>query len=143
MLVLGDIAQKNGLGISLLQRLQLHYQNLGTVTTQCTITLSENYRCHSAILELVGGLFYDSQLSWAKNESEPLTHRGYKYPLAFVCSDFDRSPNMSKSSYLNEADTIVEKAIEIAKSCPSGWAKPPMPHLFIVSPNEEQVCLVL
>ena len=132
MLVLGDIPQKNGLALSLFQRLQLCYHDLGIANIA---TLSANYRCHRDILRLVGGLFYNNTLCWAANEQPPSTHPKYNYPLVFICSD------INDTSGDNEADIVVRTAISIAKGVPTSWPKPPMPHIFIVSPCEEQVIL--
>jgi len=139
--VLGDIPQRNGLGTSLLQRLQDRYNELGNIAAGHVVTLTKNYRCHTAILELVGGLFYNSHLSWADNESEPITHRNYKYPLVFICSDMEENPRL-KEALSREADLIKTLTIDIAKSSPVGWGKPPMSHLFIVTPCEQQVISV-
>lgn len=139
LLVLGDIPQKNGLSLSLLQRLEHDYQKLGAAATKSIATLSTNYRCHSAILELVGGLFYDSKLSWTSSEQLPVTHHRYKYPLVFICSDTNIDVTESSDYNMNEATAIVEAAIKVAKGCPTNWSKPIMPNLFIVSPCEEQV----
>lgn len=136
--MLGDIAQKNGLGTSLLQRLLEHYGNLGGLATQSIITLTQNYRCHREILKLVGGLFYNN-LCWAENESPPVTHRDYKFPVVFICSSVDED-QPTTSTYENEAEVIVQTVIKVAKGSPAGWPKPIMPHLFVVSPCEEQVC---
>ena len=140
MLVLGDIPQKNGLGISLLQRLQCHYEKLGELAQDDHIvTLSTNYRCHSDILSFVGSLFYDSPLTWTERDQPPILHHQYKFPLAFVCSDTNRDIIRSTDHNENEAKILVEKALEVARGSPSGWPKPPMSSFFIVSPCEEQV----
>lgn len=140
MLVLGDIPQKNGLGISLLERLQACYQAIGNVACNHIATLSANFRCHRAIVELVGKLFYDSQLTWAQVEQPP-THREYEFPLVFVCCDNNRSGTFLDDCNQREADVIVEKALAIARSSPPGWGKPSevLQQFFLVSPCEEQV----
>lgn len=124
--------------MSLFQRLQSHYQNLGIVATKNIATLSANYRCHEDILSLVGGLFYNNALHWAVSEQPPSTHPKYKYPLVFICSDVNRYTTSGDNNSI-EAAIIVERAISIAKSVPTSWPKPLMPHIFIVSPCEEQV----
>ena len=137
LLVLGDIPQRNGLGVSLLERLYSCYYELGEVASNNTATLSANYRCHKAIVDLVGSLFYNSQLSLAEGEHLP-THRNYKYPLAFICCDCSRSGNDYNQ---HEADVIVKKALHIVKSSPLGWGKPTevLQQIFLVSSCEEQV----
>ena len=120
-----------------MQRLLQHYQRLGDIATQNIVTLSRNYRCHSDILDLVGGLFYDCNLSYAEDESPPLLHRDYKYPLVFICSDIGRG--VSPDNYAKEADIIADTVRKVSKGSPSGWPKPLMSNMFIVSPSEEQV----
>ena len=143
LLVLGDIPQKNGLGISLLERLHLCYQEIGDVASTSIATLSANYRCHTEIINLVGKLFYKSQLSWAEGEQLPVTHRDYKYPLAFIVSDCDISGTFLEDYNQIEVDYLVDKALQLVRSSPAGWGKPAevLQQLFLVSPCEEQVCM--
>lgn len=140
MFVVGDIPQRNGLAVSLLQRLHLHYHNLGITATNSIATLSANYRCHEDILSLVGGLFYNNALHWAANEQPPSTHPKYKYPLVFICSNVNRYTTSGDNNPI-EAAIIVEKATAIARCFPASWLRPPMQHIFIVTPCEEQVCM--
>ena len=139
LLVRGELAQKNGMCVSLLQRLHEHYGSCGN--SQNIVTLTTNYRCHPEILNLVGKLFYNSDLKWNDDEVCPAHHRRFKYPLIFVCSSIDEDVTSPGDSSKSEADIIVQKAIEAAKGCPSGWPKPPMPQFFVISPSEEQVIL--
>ena len=118
-----------------------HYQNLGELATESIATLSENYRCHRDILDLVDGLFYHRGLSYYDKDSLPTTHREYRYPLAFICSDVNNLP--VASSYQKEAEIIADTVLKVFKSSPPGWPKKSMSHLFIVSPSEEQVCVIV
>lgn len=137
LLVLGDLPQRNGLNVSLLERLQKHYESCNG--GQNIASLSTNYRCHPEILNLVGKLFYNSGIRWNDDEDPPAVHRNFSYPLLFVCSSVDEDVSLSSDCDKNEADIIVHKATEVAMGCPSSWTKPPMSQFFVTSPCEEQV----
>ena len=137
LLVLGDLPKKNGLNVSLLQRLEKQYSLCGG--QQSIATLSTNYRCHPEILNLVGKLFYNSSIKWNDYETPPVTHRRFPYPLVFVCSSLDEDVISSSDCTEHEADVIVQKTLEVAKGCPSSWSKQPMSEFFVISPCEEQV----
>ena len=138
MLVLGDLAKSNGLSVSLLQRLEKLYMLCDG--NRNIATLSTNYRCHPLILDLVGGLFYQSSIKWNEDETPPATHRNFPFPLVFVCSSIDEDIGLSSDHDNNEATTVFQKVMEVAKGCPSSWAKYPTSDFFVISPSEEQVC---
>ena len=140
-MVLGDLAKSNGMSISLLQRLEKLYKCCGGDSN--IATLSINYRCHPAILELVGNLFYDGKIKWNKEEPPPATHRNFQYPLVFVCSSIEEDVTSSSDRDENEANAIYQKVGEAAKGCPSSWAKHPTSDFFVISPTEEQVCMYI
>lgn len=137
MLVLGDLARNNGMSISLLQRLEKLYNSCGG--TKNIANLSTNYRCHPDILDLVGNLFYEGLIKWNKDEAPPATHRSFPFPLVFVCSSIDEGASSSSDRDENEAMAVYHKVMEVAKGCPSSWAKQPTSDFFVVSPTDEQV----
>jgi len=136
-LVRGTVARANQLNVSLLQRLETLYSSI----ENCRIMawLSHNYRCHPDILNLVSDLFYDSSLTWDEQESLPTTHRKYKFPLVFLCTEVDNKA-ISEVKQKKEAEIIAEKVVQLAKKLPPTWTTDkPMKNFLITSPCENQV----
>ena len=109
LLVLGDMPQQLGLGVSLLERLlNVYGENLANFITH----LSINHRCHKDILELPSNLFYGSSLI-------PMSPAGTvsdaPYPLLFVCSSTaDPCPIVEDTSE-NEAKLLVEHFRQLSR----------------------------
>ena len=128
------------LNISLLQRLKKLYSS--NADCQIMVQLSHNYRCHPDIIKLVSDLFYSSSLTWGE-ESPPATHRKYKFPLVFICTEVDKQAK-SEIKQKEEAKVIKDKVIELAKQIPSCWSNvKPMKNFLITSPCENQVSVLL
>ena len=109
LLVLGDMPQQLGLGVSLLERLlKSHGRKLANFIAH----LSINHRCHEDILELPSKLFYGSSLI---PMSSAVTVHDAPYPLLFVCSSTaDPCPIVEDTSD-NEAKLLVEHFRQLSR----------------------------
>ena len=140
MLVLGDEAQKNGLAVSLLERLHRLYGKLGEAAAGHCATLVTNYRCHGGILRLAEKLFYDLPLQCEVPPS--IAHPAADYPLLFCCSSIDDEIQVVDSTINEHEATIVLKLIaEFAKQWPNAsWGPLDSSQMCIMSQSRSQVC---
>lgn len=143
MLVLGDIARKNGLATSLLQRLRDRYQTLGPVFRKMICKLDHCHRCHKEILNISNHFFYEAALKIPKNEPTPPPHPDYPYPLAFVCTSVQT--NVTKVMSMKnkeEAEVVLNLARDIGLTWPKRiWGKSHLSQMCIISPSRKQVRL--
>ena len=106
--VLGGVAQENGLGVSLLERLHKSYLEI-ELANHYTVVLRNNYRCLPEILDLSSSLFYDSTLTACAK-----VPRIKKYPLHFICLSESNHPAVLNSCEdLFEADIIIEEVVNL------------------------------
>ena len=140
MLVLGPIAQKNGLAVSLLERLHKLYKSLGEVAKHHHVTLVTNYRCHQEIFSLSGNLFYETLLKLPDNTPPPPAHPRFPYPLVFICSSVDDEVKKVDSNTNEEEIAVIINTIErIIRPWPVQWGAPDLRQLCIMSPTRSQV----
>ena len=135
LLVLGEEAQSNGLGISLLERLHAQYDKKQFA---CSVTLLTNHRCHSGILMLPSSLYYHSTLQCGKENDTP--HHLVPFPLTFVCSDVKQSKGETSGVNEAEANIIMEEVEKHFKTWPKSWSRQEK-RICIMSPSADQVQL--
>ena len=141
LLVLGDEAQENGLGLSLLERLHKRYETLGRVAQQHTVALLTNYRCHSGILLLPSSLFYGSTLQCRVPEDS--AHPDAPYPLVFVCSSLDASvQSVNKDTDESEARVLLQQVSRFVTNWPRNWGRQDLSKICIMTPSTNQVSIV-
>jgi len=126
MLVVGEKSQKNGLQISLLERLHKLYSENMQDSSQCTASLIRNYRCVPEIVTLASNLYYESSLH-SECEISPDT----KYPLQFICSSIDNVED-SRGVSETEVEIILDKVMEYKGVHPDH-------KVCLVSPSPSQV----
>ena len=138
LLVLGNEPQENGLGTSLLERLHKHYETLGEVSQQHSISLLTNYRCHSGILMLPSSLFYGSTLQCRVPEDS--AHPDAPYPLIFVCSSLDPSVKCIRND-TDEAEVrlLLQQVSKFIKNWPRAWGEADRSRICIMTPSANQV----
>jgi len=143
MLVLGDEAQKNGLAVSLLERLHTLYGKLGEVAGDHCATLVTNYRCHQGILKLAEKLFYDLELKC--NVPSSSAHSAAPYPLLFYCSSIDdKVLSVDSSVNSQEADITLKVITDFAKRWPNAsWGRLDLSQMCFMSPTRSQVCQLI
>lgn len=142
MLVLGDEPQDNGLAVSLLERLQNCYQELGAAAQQHCVTLVTNYRCHSGIIQLAAELFYETPLHcWDQQKTDSSAHPDAPFPLQFVCSSIDDTvSSIAESANESEARIALNQAHNYAAKWPvEGWGPPDLNQVCFVSTTRSQV----
>ena len=136
LLVLGDKAQNNGLGISLLERLHDLYSKVPLSSTH-SVTLLTNYRCHSGILMLPSSLYYESTVLCKVPEDE--AHHLSPFPLNFVCSDVSDDNKPTPGTNEVEADVLIKEVQKYCNSWPKHWGKKDLKTFCIISPSADQV----
>ena len=138
LLVLGNEPQQNGLGTSLLERLHKHYETLGEVSQQHSISLLTNYRCHSGILTLPSSLFYGSTLQCRVPEES--AHPDAPYPLVFICSSFDATvQHLRNDTDENEARHLLQQVAKFITNWPCAWGEVDRSKICIITPSPNQV----
>lgn len=134
--MLGQKARNGGLRLSLLERLQMVYKNIGDKANGYTLTLSTNFRCHEDIVAIPHQLFYNGLKSKA---CEAIPHPQAPYPLLFVCSNL--SSNLCSSEL--EAQLLMEQVNAfIGRHWPRQcWGKYDISKIAIVTATRPQVCI--
>ena len=113
MIVLGDIARDNGLKISLLERLERRYDEIGG---ECyLIHLDVNYRCHPMLTKFLSDVVYKYPIKSAAAESSP---EGWFFdaeacPCLFYCCHIfeDVSEAATVAANLNAMEAEAKAAI--------------------------------
>ena len=132
-MVLGDEAQKNGLAVSLLERLHGLYEKLREAARNHCVTLVTNYRCHPGILELAEKLFYKLPLNCSSS------HPDAPYPLLFFCSSIEDKVQTTMNR--QEAEITLKLIAQFAKRWPSErWGRMDLSQMCFMSPTRSQVC---
>lgn len=106
--MLGEETRENGFKLSLLERLQMKYEEIGQPAKDYLVTLSNNYRCHQDILAIPHQLFYSGLKSKAL-EADP--HPKAPYPLLFICSNLTSnvcSPEIEAHILLEHVNFFVQ-----------------------------------
>ena len=130
--MLGDIAHNNGLGQSLLHRLDKAYKSFGSASQGCSIMLRGNYRCEPNFLEMSSILFYQSRLVSFGNVK---CHPQEPYPLKFICSRVNEATLSPASDF--EVQLIIDEVDKLL-AC-----KDTLPEqVCILTTNQKQVCNV-
>ncbi len=127
--MLGEEARENGLAISLLERLQQLYKDIGEAANDYHATLVTNYRCHPKILTITE-VHYELPLkSYHSDES---------FPLLFVCSSIEAEQNGDADSGRNELEVRItlEEINRLSKQWPTGWD---VTKVGFLSPKRSQV----
>ena len=137
LLVLGDEAQRGGLGVSLLERLHHLYNNLNSSSRAHSVTLLTNYRCHNGILMLPSSLYYQSTLQC--RVSDDIAHHLAPFPLKFVCSDLTDANVPTSGSNAGEANALIAAIEDHFSTWPKHWGEEDYGQICIMSPSPTQV----
>ena len=116
LLVLGDAAREHGFKLSLLERLQDLYRNIGDrITTHVQATLQTNYRCHIGILKFASELFYNSFVTVKESQKskEIKSHPNFSCPLLFICSTNEEIKHYELNKNINEAQLLLNTLYNI------------------------------
>ena len=131
LLVLGQTARENGLGVSLLERLQNSYTEIEEARSY-SITLCNNYRCLPEILDLPSSIFYESSLKACAKVA-----RLREYSLSFICSS-------ESDSFLSLCENMVEARIIIQEVEALIYNDHiDTTGLCIMSPSQRQVYIII
>ena len=135
--VLSEIANENGLGESIIERLLKTYdqQMSREDINNSRYSLLTNYRSHPSILMLASSLFYDCSLQpRGSTETHPLA----PYPIVFQCSSLMEEASISSAVNELEAKILLQKAFEFIKAWPK--TEGGQPNIALLAGSEAQVC---
>ena len=137
--MLSNLAQKQELGVSLLERLFKLYKSykIGGSIRNHTASLLTNYRCHSSILAFTSSLFYQhTLLSRSSSETHPLA----PYPLVFTCTSIDKNSKNLPDEDVHEAKVLIEKV----QCFLSQWPKSSTKQVVgVLASTRKQVCMFI
>uniref|UniRef100_A0A1X7UNA5 RNA helicase n=1 Tax=Amphimedon queenslandica TaxID=400682 RepID=A0A1X7UNA5_AMPQE len=144
LLVLGELAIKNGLSLSLLERLHILYndERLTDASSVHSATLLTNFRCHHAILSLPSYLFYDSVLITAA-EAVTHLHPEAKYPLHFICSDLSVAKEISTNDNEIEVTILLQEISNYVESWPDQWGEMDLSKICVMTVTAHQKIRVI
>jgi hypothetical protein len=117
--VLGEEVRKQGLAVSLLERLHNSYQKANLDSFQAE--LLTNHRCDSAILRLPSTLFYNCNV---KSSVLDQPHPDWKYPLQFVITSLEMGEECkwtSDKALQKSAEAEVETVKDLVQQCVDNW----------------------
>ena len=136
--MLGELPREKGFSVSLLERLEKHYQEVGGAALHYLVRLVTNHRCHEDILSLAEELFYKPDLK--SKVPVDSTHPDAPFPLTFVCSSI--SPHQPSEDPVNEleARVVIEQMSKYTTGWPQDrWGTKHPSEICIMSPSRRQV----
>ena len=129
--MLGEEARENGLKYSLLERLQVLYNECGGQALDHMVSLNTNYRCHKDIVEIPNQLFYENTIKRPHHDHNP----GATFPLLFICSSISSTTDNNV-----EAQLILQQVEKFTvHSWPSNWGERDLTKICLVTASKTQV----
>ena len=128
--MLGEEARKHGMKTSLLERLQVIYNNIGDRAKEYMLSLDVNYRCHKDIIAIPKELFYSDSIIPSAMDAK--THPHAPFPLVFVCSSLTHKVDLDF-----EARLLLDEASKYISPWPKEWGGRQM--VCVVTPSITQV----
>lgn len=125
MVVLGDIARENGLKMSLLERLERRYDEIGVALH--LIHLDVNYRCHPMLTKFLADVVYKYPITSAVNCSTRTD-----CPCLFLCCHINSDVPSNASAMEIEAKAVISWLEKLESE-----AKVPKDKIF-----EDNICVV-
>ena len=142
--VLGDEASKNGLALSLLERLYTKYidwANKGL--NPPLVTMVTNFRCHPDILSLVSNLFYTSTTPLKlPDDYRSLPYHRDSTCLVFICSGIDdKVQEVQQTTNPLEATIILDELMMITdyRNWPKEYGECDLNEVAVISQSRRQV----
>ncbi|CAL4920873.1 unnamed protein product [Urochloa decumbens] len=136
-------ADKDGLGISYLQRLLFDFEQYQTGNPNYVTKLVRNYRCHPAILELPSELFYGGELIACKEDEEPaydcIGLPNKSFPVLFVGIQGCDEREGTNPSWFNRIE--VSKVVSIIRNLTRGGAVSEA-DIGVITPYRQQVAKI-
>ena len=135
--MLGEEACNNDLGISLLERLEGRYNEIGDLTKGYVNVLTENYRNTEVIANFLGDLFYSTRIA-PKSKVRP--HPNRKFPFVFYCCDVESVERVPLEPTLEvEANAVIDQVQKCLRSWPKCWGKRNTEDVCVIAPTRSQV----
>ncbi|CAN6290597.1 unnamed protein product [Urochloa humidicola] len=133
-------ADKDGLGISYLQRLLFDFEQYQRGNPNYVTKLVKNYRCHPAILELPSELFYGGELIASKEDEESaydcIGLPNKSFPVLFVGIQGCDEREGTNPSWFNRIE--VSKVVSIIRNLTRGGAVCEA-DIGVITPYRQQV----
>ncbi|XP_074044556.1 helicase MOV-10 isoform X2 [Macrotis lagotis] len=147
-----SLAQKHGLGVSLLERLlkynPLYKKGPQGYNPQLVTKLLRNYRSHPDILFIPNNRYYDGELQACADQMdrerycrwEGLPHQGFPIIFHGVMGKDDREENSPSFFNSEEAATVVSYLKKLLTPSPKkGQGRLSPQHVGVISPYRKQV----
>ncbi|OEL38228.1 putative RNA helicase SDE3 [Dichanthelium oligosanthes] len=136
-------ADKDGLGISYLQRLLFYFEQYQSGNPNYVTKLVRNYRCHPAILDLPSELFYGGELIACK-EGEVSSYDciglpNKSFPVLFVGIQGCDEREGTNPSWFNRIE--VSKVVSIIRNLTKGGAVSEA-DIGVITPYRQQVAKI-
>ena len=126
------MARDNGLKVSLLERLEKKYDEIGSSALCYCIKLYINYRCHPVVTSLLCDILYKYPLESSLSPSK----QSLDCPCVFYCSTVTDDLTFDSSDFMDiEADAVVSQL----KSCFQNWKQSTLKDICIMSSFRTQV----
>ncbi|PUZ42738.1 hypothetical protein GQ55_9G606500 [Panicum hallii var. hallii] len=137
-------ADKEGLGISYLQRLFFDFEQYRTGNPNYVTKLVRNYRCHPAILELPSELFYGGELIACKEDEVPSVYNciglpNKSFPVLFVGIQGCDEREGTNPSWFNRIE--VSKVVSVIRNLTKGGAVSEV-DIGVITPYRQQVAKI-
>ncbi|XP_025107228.1 helicase with zinc finger domain 2-like isoform X5 [Pomacea canaliculata] len=136
-------ARRQGLSMSMLERLYLHYQHYhqGPASLQCplNIFLSINYRTKMEILRFISAVFYGGPDILKAQGNIPSVVE--LTPMIFYAVTGREIQDADSTSFYNTAEVmeVVERVVELVTHWPQEWGPVAPEEIGIVTPYHDQV----
>ena len=141
MVVLGDLSRDNGLKMSLLERLEKRYDDIGPKALCYLIQLDINYRCHPVITRLLSNVIYKYPITSGLSPSKQHP-KAKNCPYIFYCSDMTDDPTFDSKEFMKiEADAVINqlKTFFSAGKWPKSWKDFALHDVCVMSSFRTQV----
>ncbi|KAF8721229.1 hypothetical protein HU200_023151 [Digitaria exilis] len=137
-------AEKEGLGISYLQRLLFDFEQYQTGDRNYVTKLVKNYRCHPAILKLPSELFYGDELVPCKEDEVSSAYYciglpNKSFPVLFVGIQGCDEREGTNPSWFNRIE--VSKVVSIIRNLTKGDAVSEA-DIGVITPYRQQVAKI-
>ena len=138
MVVLGDLSRGNGLKMSLLERLEKRYDEIGPKALCYLIQLDINYRCHPVITTLLSNVIYKYPIQSGLSPSKQHP-KAKNCPCIFYFSDMTDNLTLDSEYFMKiEADAVINQ-LKIFFSAGKSWKDFDLNDVCVMSSFRTQV----
>ena len=146
VVVVGESSREYGLAVSLLERLELKYNQLaGEGGSEYIKYLTANYRCCPEIVMFLSNTIYKYPITCGPEACLERQHPSIRYPLVFYWCDYGQAKSkMLKGIMEFVAEAVSRQALHYFSKWPREWGSSvKLKDVCIMSPFRAQVLLCL